>query len=121
MYRFSLLGDVPQPLTLKVLDTDNLRRQGFMGWKQPPSDHYGMLFLHPEPKSQSYWMQDVPFDLDCIGFDQDNRVVEILPLKAHEKASKRFSVAVQNVVEVRGGWCAEHGLKAGDKLVMREL
>lgn len=121
MYCFSSIGCVPQRLlTLKILDKPHLRSKGFMGWTQPPNDHYGMLFHHDHEHPQSYWMDTVPFDLDCLGFDKDNRLVEIIYLTALERASRGFSRPVKNVVEVRGGWCQEHGIKSGDKLIFIE-
>jgi len=126
MYCFSLIGYVPHhhrghPLGLKVLDNPESQGRGFMGWEQPPNDQYGMLFKHSHIKPQSYWMQDVPFDLDCIGFDEDDRVVQVLHLKAHSKASRSFIRGVRHVVEVRGGWCRDHGIEQGSKLILGEL
>lgn len=117
MYLPSSLGYVPL-INLRVLSTDAERARGFMGWKAPPNDKFGMLFKHDRPKRQSYWMKDVPFDLDAIGFDENSRVVEVLHLKAHDKTPRRFIRAVQNVVEVRGGWCREHRLEKGWELRM---
>lgn len=119
MYFFSYIGSVP--LALKILDQPHLRSKGFMGWNQPPNDHYGMLFHHDIEHPQSYWMHTVPFDLDCLGFDKDNRLVEIIPLYALSKASRGFSVPVQHVVEVRGGWCQDKGIKGKEKLVIKKL
>ena len=66
-------------------------------------------------------MQDVPFDLDCIGFDEDDRVVQVLHLKAHSKASRSFIRGVRHVVEVRGGWCDDHEIKGGERLILKNL
>jgi uncharacterized membrane protein (UPF0127 family) len=66
-------------------------------------------------------MHTVPFDLDCLGFDEDNKLVEILPLNALSTASRGFSVPVKHVVEVRGGWCKDNEIKGGEKLVIRKL
>ena len=119
MYLLSLLGNLP--LALKLLDKQHLRSKGFMGWNEPPNDHFGMLFHHDTEHPQSYWMHTVPFDLDCLGFDKDNKLVEILPLYALSKASRGFSVPVKHVVEVRGGWCKDKGIKGGEKLVITKL
>lgn len=101
---------------LKVLGTPELKKQGFMGWDSPPSDRFGMLFVNDHSKMQAYHMDTVPFDLDCIGLDEEDRVVEVMRLNSFAKAPRSFSRAVKNVVEVRGGWCDTHGLKPGDKL-----
>lgn len=119
MYCFSYIGYLP--LALKVLNNSKLRAKGFMGWNQPPNDHYGMLFVHEHEHPQSYWMHTVPFDLDCLGFDKDNNLVEIMHLDALSKASRGFSVPVKYVVEVRGGWCKHNGLKGNEKLVIGKL
>lgn len=121
MHCISSIGYLPHSLALKILNSSELRAKGFMGWSQPPNDHYGMLFVHDTEHPQSYWMHTVPFDLDCLGFDKHNRLVEVLPLEAFSTASRRFSVPVRYVVEVRGGWCKDHGIKGGEKLVIRKL
>lgn len=119
MYCFSTIGYLP--LALKVLDQPHLRSKGFMGWNQPPNDHFGMLFYHNTEHPQSYWMHTVPFDIDCLGFDKHNILIEILSLEALSMASRSFSKPVRYVVEVRGGWCKDHGIKGGEKLVIRTL
>lgn len=117
MYCFASIGYLP--LALKVLDKPRLRSKGFMGWEQPPNDCFGMLFLHNTEHHQSYWMHNVPFNLDCLGFDNHNQLVEVLTLEALSTASRGFSVPVKHVVELRGGWCVSKGIKGGEKLVMR--
>lgn len=119
MYCISSIGYLP--LALKVLNEPHLRSKGFMGWSQAPNDCYGMLFVHRHEHPQSYWMHTVPFDIDCMGFDKHNRLVEILNLEALSTASRSFSKPVKYVVEVRGGWCKQHGIKAGEKLVIKKL
>lgn len=119
MYCSALLGCPPHSLILKVLNTPELKRKGFMGWDSPPSDGFGMLFVNDAVKPQSYHMHTVPFGLDCIGLDEQDCVVEVMTLNAHAKAPRSFSTGVKNVVEVRGGWAASHGLKTGDKLQIR--
>ena len=117
----SSLGSVPHPLILKPLHTNELRHRGFMGWTRPPNDHYGMVFLHTHEHPQSYWMHTVPFNIDCLGFDKHNQLVEVMTLNALSKASRSFMRAVQHVVEVRGGWCKDHGVITGSKLRMRAV
>ena len=119
-YRLALLLNEHQyhPLILKVLDTKPLQIKGFMGWKRSPVSWFGMLFLHTESTIQSYHMHTVPFDLDCIGLDDEDKVVEVLSLNAFEKAPRRFIKAVRNVVEVRGGWARDNGLKGGQRLML---
>lgn len=113
----AFLGYVP--LTLEPLSTNEQKRKGFMGSSSPPPDDFGLLFLNSKVKLQSFWMKDVPFDLDCIGFDEDDRVVEVMHLKANDTASRSFMRAVKNVVEVRGGWCKEKGVIKGQRLLLK--
>ena len=117
MYYLSSIGY--HPLAVKILDNNLSRQRGFMGWSRSPNDHYGMLFHHSHAHPQSYWMHTVPFDLDALGFDEDDKLVEILNLKAHSKASNSFSVPVRHVVEVRGGWCKDNGIKTGCRLKLK--
>ena len=119
MYCLSTIGCVP--LALKILNNFKSRSKGFMGWSKQPNNHFGMLFVHKHECPQSYWMHTVPFDIDCLGFDKHNRLIEILPLEALSMASRSFSKPVRYVVEVRGGWCKEHGIKGGEKLFIKKL
>ncbi len=113
----AFLGYVP--LTLEPLTTNEQKKKGFMGSTTPPPDGFGLLFQNSKVRPQSFWMKNVPFDLDCIGFDEDDRVVEVMHLKANDTASRSFMRAVKNVVEVRGGWCKDKGVIKGQKLVLK--
>lgn len=106
------LGDTTVALT--VLGTKEDKAKGFMGAAEPPLDSAGLLFMNP---SKSFWMKNVPFDLDLVGFDDSNRVVEILNLVAHDTNPVTFSAPnLKTAVELRSGWAADHNLTLGSEL-----
>jgi uncharacterized membrane protein (UPF0127 family) len=62
-------------------------------------------------------MKNVPFDLDLLGFDENNKLVEIIKLIAEDEIPRTFSKCVQNVVEVRSGWTDDLSVVIGDELI----
>lgn len=63
-------------------------------------------------------MPDVPFDLEALGFDGNNELIEVISLKAQDRASRSFSKPVKHVVEVPAGWCKKNGIEPGCRLVV---
>lgn len=108
-------------LALKKLETIKERKKGFMGWEQSPNNEFGLLFYNLKPKIQSYWMHTVPFDLQALGFDERNNLIEIINLKSFEKTSKYFSQPVCHVVEVCKDWCEKNNIDLGSKLIIKKL
>jgi len=77
----------------------------------------GMLFLN----CRTFWMKDVPFDLDLVRLDEDFTVTEIQRMKGSflnfdlptYRNKNRHSV---HALEVPAGYCESKGIKIGDKL-----
>jgi uncharacterized membrane protein (UPF0127 family) len=107
------------PVVVKVLVSPEDKRNGFMGWKHCP-ENFGMLFINHAAKKQSFWMPDVPFDLEALGFDDNNILVQVLALKAMDRTSRSFSRAVKHVVEMPAGWCKKNGIEPGCSLTVSQ-
>lgn len=99
----------------KCLTAKSLQK-GLGGRTDLPSG-LGMLFLN----CNSFWMKDVPFDLDLVRLDKDFNVTEItrMPGSFHNlylptyRARKRAS---EHAIELPAGYCEAKGVKVGDKL-----
>ena len=97
-----------QPLTAKSL------KKGLGGRKRLPFG-LGMLFLN----CRSFWMKDVPFDLDLVYLDEDFKITEIRRMKGSlgdfdlpvYRNRKRTSV---HAIELPAGYCEAKGIKVGD-------
>ena len=95
-----------------VATTPAQRTRGLMGWHLVPGT--GMLFVFSDMKVRSFWMKDVPTDLDILFIDQHLRVVGIVK-NAAAMSRKSFSVGKPSkyVLEVSGGWSAHNNVGVG--------
>jgi uncharacterized membrane protein (UPF0127 family) len=79
----------------------------------------GMLFIHPAPGPQRYWMYQVKIPLDIVFIGPDRRIVEIsantppCTTKASECPTFGGSAPAQFVLELGAGEAARNGLSAG--------
>jgi uncharacterized membrane protein (UPF0127 family) len=119
MYAIASINNVK--LALKKLNDTKSKQKGFMGWTKSPNNHYGLIFMNEEPKIQSYWMHTVPFDLEALGFDSENNLIEIIQLKSFDQISRKFKNPVCHVVEVCKDWCKNNNIKLGSKLLIKDL
>lgn len=75
----------------------------------------GMLFIFPEPRRASFWMQNTLIPLDMIFVRQNGRIANIIENAEPETLTSRRSMGrVKAVLEIPGGRAAELGIKAGD-------
>jgi len=98
---------------VEVAATGALRRRGLMFRRTMPRDS-GMLFVFDEPEVQSFWMRNTHLRLDIIFIGADRRVVGVVenavPFTDDSRAVEGES---QYVLEVHGGFAAEHSIGAG--------
>jgi uncharacterized protein len=77
-------------------------------------DGEGMLFRFREAREQHFWTKNTLVPLDVLFVDAGGRVVNVVervePLRL---ARVRSAEPVPQVLEVRGGWCAENGVGSG--------
>jgi uncharacterized membrane protein (UPF0127 family) len=103
-------------VAVEVADTDASREYGLMFRKHLDEDA-GMIFLFKAPDHQTFWMKNTVIPLDMIFADSTGKIVGMV------RNAEPFSEAVdsvngdsQYVLEVNGGFCDRHGIKAGDTL-----
>ncbi len=102
-------------LTADVADTDPLRIQGLSGRSNLPNDR-GMLFVFPRDDFYGFWMKDMFFPIDIIGFDAGKRVVWLESNMLPESFPTVFtpSRSVRYVLEVPVGEIKSFDIKIGD-------
>ncbi len=82
----------------------------------------GMLFIHAQPGTYSYWMYQVRIPLDIIWMNADHQIVEVsadtppCQTKATDCPSYGGHRTAQYVLELGGGMAAKYGLKRGDQI-----
>lgn len=79
-------------------------------------DDEGMLFVSGQPEAQSYWMKDTPLALSIAFIDEDGTILQIEDMAPLSHAATESEHPVRHVLEVRQGWFAERGIRAGDRV-----
>jgi uncharacterized membrane protein (UPF0127 family) len=108
------IGD--KKLMLKVAATPQSQAKGFMHGEEPDETH-GIIFIYEEPGDLSFWMKDVPFDLDIIFFDEECNYLSHQTMNAyngerdHQLPRYECRDNARYAVEVCGGWFKKHGSK----------
>ena len=108
---------------LEVARTQEQQATGLM-YRTTLADDRGMLFPFEPPQQLSFWMKNVSIPLDMI-FIRDGKVKAIAasvpPCTTEPCPTYGPDIAVNQVIELRGGRAAELGLKVGDKVNIKFL
>lgn len=107
-------------LVLDVLRTSEELEQGYRGHFAPGNDE-GKLFVFPKIGPRSFWMKDVPFDLEILAFDSSLSLIHQGRLKAMDETSYRLPASTKYVLELKAGWAHVHKLQLNSKLNLSRL
>jgi uncharacterized protein len=109
-------GGEPVTVTVELARTEHQIRRGLMYRQHLPPRH-GMLFLMPQEAVHSFWMVNTLIPLDMIFIGTDMSVVGVIenaePLTS---TSRTLGVPSRYVLEVNGGFSAQHGIGAGARV-----
>ncbi len=109
-------------IQLEVAQTSEQQAIGLMYRESLAADR-GMLFPFAQERLASFWMKNVSISLDMI-FLNSNQIVSIAadvpPCKAEPCPIYGPDALVNKVIELRGGRAKELGIKAGDKITIRQ-
>ena len=96
--------------------TPGQRTFGLM-YREHLDEDAGMLFIFPAAEPLKFWMRHTEIPLDMIFADSAGAVVGIVANATpySEKPVGPDAPALY-VLEVNGGFCARHGVRAGDKM-----
>jgi uncharacterized membrane protein (UPF0127 family) len=104
------------PVRVELAVTQEDQQRGLMHRRRLDADQ-GMLFVFPDEQQRRFWMHDTFVPLDMLFADATGRIVGIVhdatPLT---DTPRGVPDASRYVLEVNGGWCAAHGIAAGDRL-----
>jgi uncharacterized membrane protein (UPF0127 family) len=110
-----------QQIKLEVARTPQERAMGLMYRTELAADR-GMLFAFVPPQPVSFWMKNTLIPLDMV-FLRKGQVKAITanvpPCRTEPCPSYPSGVAIDQVIELRGGRAAELGLKVGDRVNIR--
>lgn len=103
-------------VSVEIADTAATREYGLMYRKQL-DENAGMIFVFKDSQHLEFWMKNTVIPLDMIFADSSGRIIGIV------RKAVPFSEGIdsvdgdsQYVLEVNGGFCDRHGVKAGDTL-----
>lgn len=99
----------------EVAATHAHRQTGLMyRFSLPPEA--GMLFVFAVPQQQSFWMRNTYVPLSIAFIAADGRIVNIEDMTPHDERLKFSTAPVLYALEMRKGWFAQKGIRAGAKV-----
>ncbi|MCB9730476.1 MAG: DUF192 domain-containing protein [Deltaproteobacteria bacterium] len=109
-------GDLP--VIVEVADTPDTLERGLM-FRESLPDGTGMIFVFPNRRDRSFWMKNTLIPLDMIYLDGDAGASEatvvgvVADAEPQTLTSRRCGRLSRWVVEVPGGYAAQHGIAPG--------
>lgn len=114
-------GKTLQKIEIEIADDDRQREQGLM-WRRSMTGSQGMVFIFPQESEQRFWMRNTYIPLDIIYVNSKMEIVSIQKnCKTLNDAGLPSNAPAQYVVEVIGGFCDKHDIKAGTKISFKDL
>ena len=108
-------------LEVEIASDDPSRTRGLMFRRTMP-EMSGMVFVFPEESFHSFWMKNTLIPLDMLFIDSKGQVVGIVESAEPRTVTGRSVQGdSQLVLEVNGGFCARHGVAAGDSVVLEGM
>ena len=99
----------------EVAQTDTQQAMGMMFRKEMGANE-GMLFVNAEARGRCFWMRNTLIPLAIAFIDDDGTIVNIAEMQPQSDASHCSAKPVRFALEMRQGWFAKRGLKAGARL-----
>jgi uncharacterized membrane protein (UPF0127 family) len=111
----------PVAVSVEIANTPTTRERGLM-YRNNLGTDAGMLFLFPRDDKLQFWMKNTLLPLDMVFIDASRTVVGIVA-DARPFSTQGLGVGKPSryVLEVHGGFCARHGITAGDKVDFVEV
>jgi uncharacterized membrane protein (UPF0127 family) len=109
------------PVAVELATTPEARQLGLM-YRDQLAPGTGMLFIFPHAAEQSFWMRNTKIPLDIVYIDDAGKIVRLYARTTpYSEKSLPSGSAVRFVLEVPGGFCAEHGIREGDTVRLGAL
>ena len=109
-------GQAPSKVRVSLARTDVERQHGLMYVQNLATDD-GMLFIFDADSVQSFWMKNTLIPLDMIFIRGDMTVAGVVANAAPLTLDPQtVGLPSRFVLEVNGGWAAQHGVRADTKV-----
>ncbi|HLI82230.1 MAG TPA: DUF192 domain-containing protein [Candidatus Binataceae bacterium] len=104
---------------VEIADKPDTRELGLM-YREHLDDNAGMLFIFPAPTTAQFWMKNTMIPLDMLFADSSGKVLGIVAdAQPYSQALLGGFAGTLYVLEVNGGYAAQHHVVAGDRLQFR--
>ncbi len=100
---------------VEVARTEAQRERGLMQRTALDPDA-GMIFVFADSARHGFWMKNTLIPLDMVFIGDDGRVAAIVQRQPLSLEVTDGGADSRYVLEVNGGWAAEHGVKVGDRV-----
>ena len=105
-------------VTVELALTEDQRNLGLMNRTHLDADA-GMLFIFVDDAPRNFWMKNTLIPLDIIFLDKDGTVQNVADALPGVEQPGYMSVRpARMVLELNEGWCQQHGLKPGDRVLV---
>ncbi len=99
----------------EVAQTSQQQQIGMMYRKEMGANE-GMLFADGQASQRCFWMRNTLLPLSIAFIGDDGSIVNIADMQPQSDASHCSAKPVRYALEMRQGWFAKRGIKAGFKL-----
>ncbi len=105
---------------LEVARTLDEHNRGLM-FRERLAPDAGMLFVFESEDAHSFWMKNTFIALDLLFIDARGEIGGIIERAEPQSLTPRSAGQSRYVIEVNGGWCESHGVRAGDRVRFENL
>ena len=102
-------------LTAEVARTSEQQMTGLMYRFSLKPDH-GMVFVFERSEQRAFWMKNTYIPLSIAFVAADGRIVNIEDMAPRDESSHFSAGPAMYAIEMRKGWFAERGIRAGDRV-----
>ena len=102
-------------LTAEVAKTAEQITTGLMHRFSLKPDH-GMVFVFDRSAPRAFWMKNTFIPLSIAFVGADGRILNIDDMAPQDETSHWSNGPAMYAIEVRKGWFAERGIRAGDRV-----
>jgi len=102
-------------LTVEVARTTEQQMTGLMYRFSLKPDH-GMVFVFERSEPRAFWMKNTYIPLSIAFVAADGRIINIDDMAPRDETSHPSAGPAMYAIEMRKGWFAEKGIRAGDRV-----
>ena len=103
-------------INAEVAATRETRTTGLMNRFSLKPDH-GMVFVFERAEPMGFWMKNTFIPLSIAFIGANGRILNIDDMAPHDESTHPSKGPALYALEMRKGWFAERGIKAGDAVV----